>query len=450
LLESQKKGVKEELTTQKSGRKFAGIDVPAGLTRTNFFNLYLASWIMGCLMALPAVIQPAFLKETIGIPEELAGSINTGLQNMSQLATLLLIGLVGVASDRYGRRILVVAGFIICSVFYVVFGHCKIIALALGIESMGGQLFSIYLIRFIIGIGLVLSHPQFVTMVADYTFEKGRGKGMALHAIMMSLGTLSVYGFFTQIATRIGILGLFYIAGFLAFWGVLVARTGLVDRMPKEKAGKTGIKEIYGAVSKSFALKTSYLAAFVTRADLAIPSTILMVWMVSVGDNFGYTPIQAMARGGIIMMVGSLCSLLSFSFIGVLLDRVGRVPVLIATLLVAGIGYFLIATTGNPFSNEMFIYVCLLGMGKNGAIVAANTLASDAAPRPIRGSVLGGLNTVGTLGIILFLQASGYLFDNVSFQSPFLIKGVIDFLFGLWVWTAAGRIKGSNKINREI
>ncbi len=433
---------------QGSGRRFVGIDIPVGLTYTNFLNLYLASWIIGCLMALPAVIQPAFLKETIGIPEGLAGSINSGLQNMSQLATLLLIGLVGVASDKYGRRILIIAGFTFCCIFYIVFGHSIDIALALGIESIGGQLFFVYLIRFIIGIGLVLSHPQFVTMVADYTFERGRGKGMALHAIMMSLGTLSVYGLFTQIATKIGIMGLLYIGGLLGLCGTLVARSGLVDRMSKERVKKVGVKVIYRTVSKNFALKVSYIAAFVTRADIAVPSTLLIVWMVSAADKFGYTPVQATARGGIIMMVGSLFSLLSFSVVGTMLDRLGRTPVLIATLLAAGMGYFLIATTENPFSNVMFIYVCLLGLGKNGAIVAANTLASDVAPESMRGSMLGGLNTVGTLGIILFLQACGYLFDNISYQSPFLLKGTFDFLLGIWVWTARGRILVSLQVKK--
>ena len=431
--------MEEELRIQGSGKKFAGIDIPLGLTHANFSNLYLASWIMGCLMALPTVIQPAFLKETIGIPEGLAGSINTGLQNMSQLATLLFVGAVGVASDKYGRKILVILGFTLCFIFYVIFGHSKDIALALGINSLSGQIFCIYAIRFAIGIGLVLSHPQFVTMVADYTFEKGRGKGMALHAIMMSLGTLSVYGIFTQIATMTGILGLMYIGGLLGLLGILIARLGLVDRIPKEKVKKTGVKEIYGIVSKSFTLKVSYIAAFVTRADLVIPSTLLIVWMVSVAHKFGYTPIDATARGGVILMAGSVFSLFSFIAVGIMLDRIGRIPVLISTLLVAGIGYFMIATTENPFSNVMLIYVCLLSFGKNGAIVAANTLASDAAPKPMLGSILGGLNTVGTLGIILFLQACGYLFDNLSYGNPFLLKGFINLFFGIWVWSVRGR-----------
>jgi MFS family permease len=430
----------KELRREGSGKNFSGIEIPTGLTWANFFNLYLASWIVGCLLALPAVVQPAFLKETIGIPEQLAGSINSGLQNMGQLATLLLIGLVGVASDKYGRRILVISGFMLCFIFYITFGYSKDIGLFFGLTSVGGQIFCTYLIRFLIGIGLVLSHPQFVTMVADYTFFEGRGKGMALHGIMMTLGTLCVYGLFAQIATKIGVVGLLYIAGLLALLGAVVARAGLVDRMPEGKFTKIGIKEIRRTVSKSFALKVSYLASFVTRADIAIPSTLLMVWMVSVADKFGYTPVQATARGGIIIMVGSLFGLVSFSIIGVLLDRVGRTPVLIATLLIAGVGYLLIATAENPFSPFMFLYVSILGLGKNGAIVAANTLASDAAPKPMLGSILGGLNTVGTLGIIFFLQASGYLFDSFSCGSAFLFKGVVNLFCGIWVWTVKSRI----------
>ena len=96
----------------------------------------------------------------------------------------------------------------------------------------------------------------------------------------------------------------------------------------------------------------------------------------------------------------------------------------------------------------MFIYVCLLGFGKNGAIVATNTLASDAAPESMRGSVLGGLNTMGTLGIILFLQLCGYLFDNISYQSPFLLKGTFDILLGIWVWTAKDRLSASSRTKK--
>ena len=82
--------------------------------------------------------------------------------------------------------------------------------------------------------------------------------------------------------------------------------------------------------------------------------------------------------------------------------------------------------------------------------MAGNTLASDAAPKQLLGSVLGGLNTVGTLGIILFLQSSGYLFDNVSYASPFLVKGLVNALFGMWVWKVKDKITASQPGRKTI
>jgi MFS family permease len=168
-----------------SGKRFAGIPVPADLTRLNFFNLYLASLCAACLITIPAILQPAFLKEVINIPPEQAGSINSGLQNMTQVAMLLFVGMIGILSDRVGRRILIVIGFLVCAIFFVLFGHAKDISLAMGITSVGGQLFVTYLIRFIIGIGIFLAFPQFITMIADYTTPRHRGKGMAYNGVMM-------------------------------------------------------------------------------------------------------------------------------------------------------------------------------------------------------------------------------------------------------------------------
>jgi len=405
---------------------------------------------MGCLMTIPTVIQPAFLKEVVKIPEGLTGSINAGLQNMGQIATLLLIGLVGIASDRYGRKILIVAGFAFCIVFYPIFGHSSDIATALGLDASEWHLIIVYLSRFMLGIGLVLSHPQFVTLVADYTTAEGRGKGMALHAIMMSLGTLCVYGLFTQMAAVIGIIGAFYVGGILGLAGILVALSGLVDRIGKSHTAKKDIREVYRLVLRSFPLRAAYITGFVTRANISLTSTLIIVWMVSMAGKFGYTPLQATARAGVIMMVGNVFSILSFYIIGILLDRVGRLPVLISTLILTGIGYFFIATIDDPFSNLMFLYVSLLGFAKNGAIVAANTLASDVTPRHCLGSALGVLNTVGTLGIIFFLQVCGYLFDSISHQSPFVFKGVIDAACGIWIFIARKKIISMEKEDQAL
>ena len=101
-----------------SGKRFAGILIPPELKWSHFLNLYVASFCIAALVSIPAVLQPAFLKEVINIPKEQAGSINSGLQNMSQVAWLLFMVLIGMLSDKVGRRILAIGGFLILGIFY--------------------------------------------------------------------------------------------------------------------------------------------------------------------------------------------------------------------------------------------------------------------------------------------------------------------------------------------
>jgi MFS family permease len=403
----------------RSAPRFIGVEIPPELTRSHFFNLYLASLFIACIMAIPAVLQPAFLKDVINIPREQAGSINSGLQNMSQVATLLFIGWAGIVSDRVGRRVLIVLGFLVCGIFFILFGHAKDISLAMGVTSVGGQIFVTYMIRFMIGFGIILCWPQTITMVADYTYVRDRGKAMAMHGALMGLGSIIVFGVLAQIARKTGLLSLFYMSGALGFLGLVVARLGTIDRMSKEKAKKLGIREIYKVVSKNFALKTTYVATLITRADIVILATFLIVWMVYVAEKFGLTPVKATAKGGIVMMVMGLVTFVAFPIIGVLADRFGRVPVMIVGLFCAGIGFCLIGATENPFSGGLYLYACMAGLGFSAASLAAGVLTADLAPKPLLGSILGGLHTMQPISILFFLQLGGFLFDNLGYWSPF-------------------------------
>jgi hypothetical protein len=59
---------RQTATTGVTGEKFFGISVLEGMSRWDFFNLYGATFFVGILIIIPAIIQPAFLKEVIGIP----------------------------------------------------------------------------------------------------------------------------------------------------------------------------------------------------------------------------------------------------------------------------------------------------------------------------------------------------------------------------------------------
>ena len=92
-------------------KKFAGIEIPSGLARGNFFFLYVNTMLIGMLMIIPNIIQPAFLKDVIQVSDDVFGFTNGFLQNISQVATLAFVGIVGFLSDRIGRKILAFIGF---------------------------------------------------------------------------------------------------------------------------------------------------------------------------------------------------------------------------------------------------------------------------------------------------------------------------------------------------
>jgi MFS family permease len=422
----------------RSAKKFAGIEIPPDLKWSNFFSMYLATFIMSCLMILPAVLQPAFLKEIIQIPEEQAGSLNAGLQSMSYVATLLFVGLVGIFSDKVGRRILAITGFVACGVFYIMFGWAKDISLVLGITTVGGQIIVTYVMRFLVGMSLITCYPQFIALVADYTDKRDRGKGMALNGIMMGLGSMVVFAVLAQIARKTGLMSLFYVAGAIGFLGALVSRIWLVDRMPKEKPDKLGIQEIYRVVSKSLPLKVSYFTTFIARPDTSIIATFLILWMVYAADTYGVS--HATARGSMVMATMGIVSFFAFPVVGVLLDRWGRVPVLICGLVSGGLGLCLAGVTGNPFSPVMYLCLSLMGLGIAGAVPGANTIASECSPKPIVGSILGGLNSMHPLGVLFFLQVGGLLFDKVGYNTPFIMKGIVNLVWGLSLFIIRKRV----------
>jgi MFS family permease len=352
---------------------------------------------------------------------------------MSQIATLLLVGLIGMLTDKVGRKIFVVLGFLIAGIFFIIFSYAKDIALAMGISSLGGQIVLTYLIRFIIGIGIILSFPQTLTIVADYIAPRDRGKGMALHGVMMGLGSIMVFGVLAQIARKTGLMSLFYMSAALGFLGVIFSQVGLKDRMPKEKTKTLSFKEIYGVVKQSLPLKASYVVVLVARCDMVVIATFVIVWMVYAAEKSGMEPVKATAKGGIALLVMSLVCLVAYPVIGILVDRWGRVQVMIVGQLLAGITFCLTALTENPFSSVMFLYLSMMGIGFSAAQVAAGTLAADASPKQLLGSILGGLNTMQPIGILFFLQVGGFLFDKVGYWSPFALKGLISVLSGVWL-----------------
>ncbi|MBW2184457.1 MAG: MFS transporter [Deltaproteobacteria bacterium] len=444
-------------------KRFAGIEVAPDLRRRNFLFLYLNTILIGILLTVPGIIQPAFLKDIIKVTGEFFGSINGALQSIAQVASLLFIGILGMFSDKTGRKPLAVSGFIVLAVLYFLFlcsneiasflhipaGFAATLCAALSFSSnkdaflsFSPGLLTAYLIRFLIGFALVLVFPQFKTMVADYTREKDRGKGMALNGLMIGVGSLIVFTALAPLGKKSGVEMLFYVSVFIAVAGTILTLWGVRERLPEKKVEKRGLKELLGAVNKSLALKASYLCGLVTRVDVAITGTFLITWAVTLAPRYGLSSEEASFKGAVPMIVMSIFTMIAFPVFGILLDRWGRVPTIILSLFLGGAGFLLVAASPTPFlSTSTFIGVLLVGCSVCGAVVGSSALTADASPPGMVGSALGGLNTMAQIGMILFLASGGVLFDRFGPWAVFLVKGTANLAVGLLIFIIRKKIR---------
>jgi MFS family permease len=386
---------------------------------------------------------------------------------MSQIATLIFVAAIGALSDKTGRKILAFIGFVVLVVSYYCFGISNGIAEALNIPSgfaaticsivsfmpdkaaefasFAPGLLVTYIMRFIVGIGLILGYPQFITMVADFTYEKDRGKGMAANGMSMGFAAILVFGIFGVIVKKMGVIAGINAGAILAAIGAVFTWFFLKDRMPEKTKEKTGLKEAIPVVKKSISLKASYMCSLITRADIIVLATFLVSWGVKVAGDFGLTSTEATMKSMYPMMAMGVFSLFAFPVIGILLDKWGRVPTILLSVFCAAAGMMLISVSPSPYSPILYVAVLLAGIGMAGSIAGANTLATDASPKGMVGSILGGVNTMQPIGALFFIAAGGYLFDKMGPGWAFGLKGVASLVLFIWLFMVKGAIQAERE-----
>jgi MFS family permease len=278
-------------------------------------------------------------------------------------------------------------------------------------------------------------------MVADYTYEKDRGKGMAANGMAMGVAAILVFGVFGVIVKNMGVIAGVNAGAILAAIGAVSTWLFLKDRMPEKSKEKTGLKEAIPVVKKSISLKASYMCSLITRADIIVLATFLVSWGVKSASDFDMTSTEATMKSMFPMMAMGVFSFFAFPVIGVLLDKWGRVPTILLSLFCAAAGMLLIAVSPSPFSPILYFAVLLAGIGMAGSIAGANTLATDASPKGMVGAILGGVNTMQPIGALFFIAAGGYLFDKMGPGWAFGLKGIANLLLFIWLFMIKGAIQ---------
>lgn len=120
----------------------------------------------------------------------------------------------------------------------------------------------------------------------------------------------------------------------------------------------------------------------------------------------------------LVLTVPALAIALCAPFVGILIDRLGRKPLLVTALLLYGLA----GSSELWFSSLGWILAgrALLGLSVAGIMTTATTLITDYYAGPTRGQVLGWQSSCMALGGVVFLTVGGFLAD-LQWRLPFAI-----------------------------
>ncbi len=430
-------------TPDTSGIKFGPFWITPGISKANFLVMLVVGGCVVMMSAFPGLIQP-LLFANMGIPEDEQGILTANLSVLNDVIALSIMTVVGALSDRTGRRIIIVCGFLILGTGLAIFPH------ATGLTQL-------YLFKGIIGFGMGITSTTMLAIVQDYPQNVSRGKVTGISSVFSAFGVLFASMVLLQFPEYFRSQGLdgdtaliftFMIAAGIGGIAMVIAWFGLYKGLPdpehRTKSVFDGIDTAIKASRKNPRLMLSYLAAFTTRGDFAVINMYFSLWFMTAGLAQGLPAEEVVAKAGMYFGVLNISVLIWAPIFGFIIDKFNRVSAVCFGLTIAGLGYTAMGMVDNPLDPMAIIPACIiLGMGESSAIVSCGSLVGQESPPKIRGSVVGFYSLCGTFGIMVLTYTSGILFDTFSPSAPFLFMGVVNILvvlIALWVRFRFGTI----------
>lgn len=384
--------------------------------RKKLFILMINMFIAIASFGIVIPILPAYLKsiDQGGIAAGLMISIFAGAQ-------LVMSPIAGKWADKYGRRIMIIAGL-------------SGLALSMFVFYFSDSIGILYVSRAIGGVGAALLVPAIFAYVADITTMEQRAKGNSLISAAMSLGIVvgpGIGGFLAEFGLKMPLL----ISAFVGIVAVVFSTLVLKESKPtdtEEPEGKSEpmIKEIAQSFKKPYFIPL--VITLVMSFGLLAYESVLGLF---VDDQFGASP-QDIAW--MITATGIVSVIIQLFVVDKVVRRFGEANVLRIFLGVAAFGFLLSIL----ISSYAFFFVITMIIFLSTSILrpVLTTLISKLAGNE-QGFAMGMNNAYMSIGNVLGPLLAGILYD-VNIIYPFILGLVV------LVITTIGSIiwKGTKKI----
>lgn len=353
------------------------------MSRRQLVALWLASFALYFSFFLLVPTLPLYVR-SVGASDRAIGVV----MGAFAVTSMLLRPWTGWASDRWGRRPLMLAGALVFALAPLAY------ALSAGVIALASS-------RLFHGAGMALYPTAASALVADVAPPARRGEFLGLFGAAGSVGM--ALGPITGVAltARVGFSGLFATSAAVALAALLLALAIRETPRPRRDVAFT-------------------LRATITAAVLG-PSLVMLCLMLTYGVLVTFLPLHAAGLGtnaGIFFLVYALSLTAARGPAGRLSDRFGRRGVATAGLLLAALALVVLARSEDGLA--LAVSGALYGVAAGIAQPAVTAWCVDLAAPADRGRALGTFYTALELGIAIGAMASGVAVTQWGFAVTFL------------------------------
>ena len=355
-------------------------------------------------ISLVAPIIPLYARE-FGVSRTAAGALISVFAG----ARLVFDAFGGAMADRIGARRVMLAGALLVtgsSVSAALAPNYGVLLASRFLEGAGTAAFALSAMQY-----LIITTPAERLGRTIALFQTGLLAGAAIGPIVG--GYAAEIGDFTTPFWVYAGLGLL----------VAVLAAGFVERTEP-----TGIRisEMYRSAGRLL-LSPGYVALLVVTFSLFIMRAGARFTLLPLfgGEELGLSEGQI----GQVIAVSAIVNVGVVNLAGVLVDRVGRRPVLVLGLILNGLGVAAYALAESYLS--LMVVSVLFGLTTTLASVPPPTLAGDLAPPGAEGASVGLYRTAGDLGFIVGPLLLGAIAERGQFDAGFILTGVILFVAAL-------------------